>query len=125
MGVFVQLRIVTFFVFAALFSGAFLQAAARAADGQVVECGAPETGDIATDPGVDFCDIYSRQIEYAEERKKLSEQLRERQANFIAPRIEARKAYEERMDEIHGFAKKKSGDYDVQQPEDEAEPLNQ
>lgn len=80
-----------------------LARATSAADGKVVECGKAVSGDIPTDPGIDFCDIFSRQLEYSESRRKFSAQLRERQKNFIAPRIEAARNYENNLHAARGW----------------------
>lgn len=66
---------------------------ARAA-GNVVDAGPASTYDLDTENVPDFPDIYTRQLAYGEESKKLREQLKERQRNFIAPRSEAYKNYQ-------------------------------
>jgi hypothetical protein len=100
-----------FHVMAVIILAGFVFApSALAAEGKVVECGMPVTGDIDTDPAVDFCDIYTRQLDFAADRKKFSEQLRERQKNFAAPSIEAGRTYNKNMDIRNGFTKKSDDD---------------
>lgn len=64
-----------------------------AAEGEIVQCGEPLKGEgigtVATDPGQDYCDIYTRQLAYREERLKYKADLEERRENYHAPRKEA------------------------------------
>ncbi len=76
---------------------------ARAADGQVVSCGVPENADgiVRTDPGLDVCDFYSRQLAYREESIKLRRQLTERAENFAVPRRIAVENYKANLKALH------------------------
>jgi hypothetical protein len=79
-------------------------AAPAFAQGEVRSCGVPvskDTSTVATGPSADFCDIYTRQLAYPAEYKKLHGQLTERQKNFSAPRKEAYDNYRRQLDAIH------------------------
>lgn len=78
----------------------FLSAPAWAADG-IVHCGIPDDVDVETNPGFEFCDVYSRQLAYKPKRDKLRSQLEERQKNFIAPSLAAYKNYKQELEALH------------------------
>lgn len=77
-----------------------LPASAQAEQG-VYQCGEPVEGDIETDPGFSFCDIYQRQLAFKDVRDRLSRQLRERQENFAEPRRQAYEAYQRDLKALH------------------------
>ena len=77
--------------------------AALAAD-TIYACGqalSAEDGNFQTNPGekANFCDIYSRQLAYGQEKQKFREKLIERQKNFVEPRRQAWAQYEKNLDE--------------------------
>lgn len=74
---------------------------ANAAEGKIVTCGTPAPADLETDPGIDVCDIYTRQLAYKAERDAFHEQMKERQENFAAPSIEAYQNYRESLDKMY------------------------
>lgn len=74
---------------------------ANAAENKVVHCGVPDGFDVTTNPGFEFCDIYSRQLAYREERLKLRKQLEQRQTNFVDPQLEAYKNYKKELEALH------------------------
>ncbi len=74
---------------------------ATAHAGQILQCGAPVSVTINTDPNVQFCDIYTRQLKYRDSLISLQEQLQERAKNYVAPGIEARKNYREALAALH------------------------
>lgn len=76
---------------------------ARAEDNTIYQCGEAlkaEGSGFNTDPGerANFCDIYSRQLAYGEEKKKFREMLIERQEKFVVPRKQAYANYEKNLD---------------------------
>lgn len=75
------------------------------AQDMVTECGAPLSGDLNTESVPNFCDIYSRQLAYEQERKSYEAQLKERQQNYHAPRKEAHDNYRENLQALHNSAK--------------------
>lgn len=82
------MRMVALFLLMLMFS-----AGAAMAQGTVVDAGPVSTYNLNTDDVSNFPDIYTRQLAYVEERKKLRAQLEERQKNFNAPREEAHRNY--------------------------------
>ena len=79
-------------------------AAPAHAQGEVIACGVPvseDTSTVATGPSQDFCDMYTRQLAYPAEFKKLHNQLVERQKAFAVPRDQARQAYLKNLEAYH------------------------
>jgi hypothetical protein len=77
--------------------------AAHAETDTIYACGqalSAEKDNFQTDPGekANFCDIYTRQLAYAEEKRKFREKLIERQKNFVEPRTQAWAQYEKNLD---------------------------
>ncbi len=70
---------------------------AFAAQGRPVQCGVPEKPVLETDPGEDFCDIYSRQIAYVEQQQDFRSLIEQRRENYVAPRNQAYEAYRKKM----------------------------
>ncbi len=62
-----------------------------------VQCGIPTKPDLETDPGIDFCDIYARQLAYRETQKSFREMIEQRRSNYVQPRNEAYKEYREKI----------------------------
>lgn len=89
------MRLILFFVLALIFSPFASQA------GEIVGCGVPASVTIETDPGFTYCDIYQRQLAYRDEAIKLDRQMKARQINFAAPRIEALKRYQADMEVLN------------------------
>jgi hypothetical protein len=79
---------------------ALLSLPALAQEGIVTGCGAPATYDLETENVPNFCDYHSRRFTYAEQQQKFREQLQERQKNFIAPRQEALKNYNDNLEAL-------------------------
>lgn len=74
-----------------------LASPAFAAKGKPVQCGVPEKSVLQTDPGENFCDIYSRQIAYFEQQQDFRALIEQRRENYVAPRNEAYEAYRKKM----------------------------
>ncbi len=79
-----------------------ISAPAKAGEGGIIYCGDPKAADLTTDPKLDFCDIYARRFAYAGEDIKFRQMLRDRQANYAAPRDHAFNAYRQELDSRHG-----------------------
>ena len=86
------MRFLVFFVAVLLVSSPVF-----AAEGRVVQCGVPEKPILETDPALDFCDIYTRQIAYVEQQQDFRSLIEERRDNYVAPRNEAYEAYRKKM----------------------------
>jgi hypothetical protein len=88
----------TFLLFVTVFA-----VSAIAAEIPVQECGKPDPAQLNTDPGGVYCNIYSRQLNYAEEDAKFRKLLQERQKNFGAPSLKAVRQYRKDIKTLHGF----------------------
>ncbi len=87
--------------------------------GQILQCGAPVSVTINTDPNVQFCDIYTRQLKYRDSLISLQEQLQERAKNYVAPGIEARNNYREALAALHeSYSEKEEEEAGAQTEED-------
>jgi hypothetical protein len=73
----------------------FLSLTPALANGEILDAGPPVSGDLNTESVPDIYDIYTRQIAYYHEQKKLKDQLHERQRNYYAPQKEIRDNYAE------------------------------
>ena len=69
--------------------------------GQVVQCGIPEKPVLETDPALDFCDIYSRQLAYVEQQQEFRSLIEQRRANYVQPRNQAYSAYQKKLRNNH------------------------
>lgn len=67
----------------------------------IVHCGEPVESSVKTEASIPVCDIYTRQLAYRENILAFRDQLRERQANFAAPSLEARRNYDKMIEELH------------------------
>ncbi len=94
-------------------SGLALAAPARAQD--IRQCGAPVSGEIPVN-AVPLCDIYSRQIAFREERKKLHDQLQQRRRNFVTPQLAALKTYRESMKTLNERRSAETGTQEAEAP---------
>ena len=88
----------------------------------IQECGKPPAAELKTDPGGVYCNIYSRQLAYADEAVKFRKLMIERQKNFAAPSLKASQQYREDVRTRHGFPKHKTSNDDAEPgfPESEA-----
>ena len=71
---------------------------ARAAN--IEACGVPDPAVLNTD-GVDYCDIYTRQLAYRLTRLEHRKLIEERQKNFAAPRDQALKNYQQALESLN------------------------
>lgn len=78
--------------------------------GEILACGVPVSVRIETDPGFTYCDIYQRQLAYYDEAKALDRQMKERQINFAAPRIETLKRYQEGLKALNARREAEAAD---------------
>ncbi|MGQ0526829.1 MAG: hypothetical protein ACT4OY_02175 [Alphaproteobacteria bacterium] len=69
---------------------------------EVVQCGTPAPANLETEVPQDYCDIYSRQLNYREDTLEFHDQIEERRRNFAGPMNEARHNYEMSRDALRG-----------------------
>lgn len=74
---------------------------AQGARGYIYQCGQPVRGDIDTNPGYTFCDIYQRQLNYKYSADRLRSQIKNRQHNFAEPRLRAYRWYKEDLERMY------------------------
>lgn len=73
--------------------------AANAAE--ITYCGAASTYDLPTHSPVPACDIYTRQLQYREEAKKLRNQIQVRAVDYARPGAVLHKRYKENLQALH------------------------
>ena len=74
---------------------------AKANEDNIVHCGDPVEASINTESEYAYCDIFSRQISFAEKGKVFTGQLKTRQRNYNAPRDEAYRIYKEEVQAMY------------------------
>lgn len=72
-----------------------------AQNGKIVQCGIPDDVHVDTDAAYDFCDIYTRQLQYRTKRQALRKDIDARRVSFAGPGIDARNAYFAAIKEDH------------------------
>ncbi len=91
-----SLQILTF----VLFLGA-ISFPALANEDNIVHCGNPVEVSVNIEPEYAYCDIFSRQISFAEKGKVFADNLKIRQKNYNAPRGEAYRRYKKELQAMY------------------------
>ena len=64
-------------------------------------CAAPLKTEIPAESNVSFCDVYSRQIAYRDNRLAYRAQIEERRKDFIRPSLQAKRKYDKDLQAMY------------------------